>query len=53
MHTLQVKQLDASIHNSAMTHAGNVFLPRDLDLFITKYMGFQDLWWEICMSSDF
>jgi len=42
---------EASTHNSAKIHAGNVFVSRDLDLwpFDTKYMAFQDSSWNVFM----
>jgi len=42
--TAKHKPEEDSTHNSAMTHAGNVFVPRNLDLLTVK-MDFQDSWW--------
>ena len=54
--TVKIIRLEqASTHKSAMAHAGNVFVPRDLDLLpfdrlTPKQMGFQDSWWNISFS---
>jgi len=43
------KQEETSTHKSAKTHASNVFVTRDLDLWLTdsKINGFQDSSWNI------
>jgi len=34
--TENCRKLEANTHKSTMTHTGNVFVPRDLDLLIPK-----------------
>jgi len=44
------KLQEASTHKSAKTHAGNVFVTRDLDLFDSQHKRFSS-WWNISVSS--